>query len=288
MGAPVGAVAARAELIAALPVVERTLDINGIRTPVLEGGGGTPVVLLHGIGSFCLEWSLVIPRLVSQYRVVAPDLPGTGGSAVADRRLDAATLTQWLAGLIDRTCDEKPIIVGHSAGGGLALRLALGHRDRIRQLLLVDASSLGLFRPAPGLILALLRFGSRPSPASRDRFLKQVLAHPDRAMAAWGNRWPALESYDLAQAANKQVGAANGQLLRNVGIRHIRDETLRSIDVPVSLVWGTLDRLMPFRIAEKASSKFGWPLWAIEECGHGPQIENPEMLGDALEEILCT
>jgi pimeloyl-ACP methyl ester carboxylesterase len=253
---------------------------------VLEGGRGEPLLLLHGIGSFAGEWSLMIPRLVGGYRVIVPDLPGLGASDRRDAPLDVRTVMTWLLKLVDATCSEAPTLIGHSLGGGVAARFAIEHPDRVRRIVLVDASSLGRFRPAPGLIIALLRFGARPSRASRDRFLRQVLADPQRAHAAWGDRWDALEAYDLEQAAAERVGAANTQLVRSLGACRIPDDQLRSIEVPVSLIWGERDRLMPFRIAQGASSRYGWSLYPIDDCGHGPQIERPDRLGDALEAIL--
>lgn len=272
---------ARTQLLDQLPVTERRLEVAGISTPVLEGGDGPPVVLLHGIGSFALEWSLVIKRLVATNRVVAPDLPGLGDSDARRHRLDSPTLVNWLPELIDLTCVEAPTVVGHSMGGGVAARFAVQHGERLRRLVLVDASSLGAFRPAIAVIVALVQFGARPSAKNRERFLRQVLADPARARLAWGDRWSALEAYDLQQAADKNVSAANGQLVRRVGSRRIPQAQLGTIDVPVSLVWGTGDRLMRLRIAERASSRFGWPLFPIS-CGHGPQIEQPDRFGDVL------
>lgn len=267
-------------------MTERRIEVAGISTPVLEGGSGHPLVLLHGIGSFAGEWSLTIPRLVAAYRVIAPDLPGLGDSDRRDRRLDAPTLMAWLLELVRQTCPEEPILVGHSVGGGIAARFAIEHPEHVRRIVLVDPSSLGRFRPAPGVIVALLRFGARPTPASRDRFLRRVLADPERARAAWGERWEALEAYDLEQAGDKRVGTANTHLLHSLGARRIPEERLSSIETPVDLIWGEMDRLMRFRIAEEASSKFGWPLHGIEACGHGPQIERPDRFQESLEVAL--
>jgi pimeloyl-ACP methyl ester carboxylesterase len=276
----------RARLLAGLPVAERRVEAAGISTPVLEGGQGDPLVLLHGIGSFAGEWSLMIPRLIDGYRVIVPDLPGLGDSDRRDRALDGATLVAWVLELIRGTCSEAPILVGHSLGGAVAARFASDHPEHVRRIVLVDPSSLGRFRPAPGVILALLRFGARPTPASRDRFLRRVLADPERARAIWGERWEALEAYDLEQAGDKRVGAANTQLVRSLGARRIPEDRLRSIQVPVDLIWGERDPLMRFRIGQEASSKFGWPLHRIEGCGHGPQIEAPDRLQEALEVAL--
>lgn len=272
----------REQLLADLPVRGRCLDVDGVDTAVLEGGDGPPVVLLHGLGSFAAEWGRVIPHLVRSHRVVAPDLPGLGESVVRAGRLDAAVVVAWLRGLLTQTCAEPPTLIGHSLGGGLAARLAIEHGDLVSRVVLVDSGSLGRFRPAPGVIGTLLRYGSRPSPASRDRFLRQLFFDLDRTRSDWGDRWLALEAYDLDQAGRPSVDAASRQLLLRVGVRRIPPDQLRKIIVPVALIWGKADRLMRFRIAEKASEQFGWPLYPVDDCGHGPHIERPEAFVEAL------
>lgn len=272
----------RERLLANLPVSERRLDIEGINTAVLEGGGGSPVVLLHGVGSFAPEWGRVIPELAASHQVVVPDLPGLGESAAPAGRLDSAVAVAWLHGLIAQTCAERPMIVGHSVGGAIAAHFAIAHRDSARRIVLVDCSSLGRFRPAPGLVVAMFRYGARPSSASRDRFLRQVLADLERTRTVWGDRWTALEAYDIDQATRPSVDAANRELVRRIGSRRIASKQLRRISVPVAVIWGQEDRLMRFRIAEQARERFGWPLFPIDDCGHGPHIERPEAFLDAL------
>jgi pimeloyl-ACP methyl ester carboxylesterase len=259
----------RALGLAGVPVSERRLDVYGVDTVLLEGGDGPPVVLLHGIASFAPEWALVIPRLVQSHRVVAADLPGLGESARLAGGLDAVAAVAWLRDLIVRTCAEPPTLVGHSVGGAIAAHFAIKHGELARRIVLVDSTSLGPVRPAPGLVVALMRYGARPGPETRDGFLRQVLFDPERARREWGNRWAALEAYDLDQAKRPDVEAATRELVRRIGARRIPDDQLRGIRVPVTLVWGRADRLMRFQIAEKASARFGWPLHAIDDCGHG-------------------
>ena len=105
------------------------------------------------------------------------------GLPVVERRLDVAGIsTPILEG-----GDGPPVVFlhgigsfGHSMGGGVAARFALEHSERLRRIVLVDASSLGAFRPAIGVVFALIRYGVRPSAASRERFLRQILADPVR------------------------------------------------------------------------------------------------------------
>ncbi|MGI8606288.1 MAG: alpha/beta fold hydrolase [Gaiellaceae bacterium] len=228
----------RERLLADLPVSERRFDVDGVDTAVLEGGDGAPVVLLHGVGSFAPEWGRVIPELARSHRVVAPDLPGLGESSVRVGRLDVAAAVAWLQSLIAQTCAEPPMLVGHSVGGALAAHFAIQHGDSVGRIVLVDCSSLGRFRPAPGVAMVLVRYGARPSPASRDRFLRRVLADPERARTEWGHRWAALEAYDLDQATRPSVDAANRELVRRIGARRIASDQLRGINVPVALIWG--------------------------------------------------
>ncbi len=276
-----------AKLLDGLPVSVRRLDVAGISTPMLEGGAGAPLILLHGIGGFAEEWACAVPKLVSSHRVVVPDLPGLGRSRLGNATLDATSVVEWLRVLIDMTCDEPPTLVGHSLGGGIAARFAIAHPHKIRCVVLEDSSSLGRFRPAPGLVVAIVRFGARPTRANHDRFLRQVLFDPDQAAAAWGDRWSASEDYDIELAGDKAVSKATGQLVRRIAARKIPQDQLGSITVPVALIWGTGDRLMRFAIGERAAHAFGWPLYRIEECGHGPHIERPGAFFEALETALA-
>ena len=276
-----------AQLMTGLPVTDRTLDVGETSTPVLEGGAGAAVVLLHGIGGYAQEWSLVIPRLVGRHRVVVPDLPGLGRSRVGAGRVDAASAVDWLGQVIDQTCAEPPTLVGHSLGGSIAARFAIEHGARVRQVVLVDSTSLSRQRPAPGVVMAILRFGARPTLANHDRFLRQVLFDPDRARTIWGDRWSATAGYEIELAHNKDVSRATGQLLRRIANRRIPREQLAGVTAPVSLIWGTQDRLMKYGIARQTADQLRWPLYPIQDCGHGPHIERPETFVEALEAAMA-
>jgi pimeloyl-ACP methyl ester carboxylesterase len=71
-------------------------------------------------------------------------------------------------------------------------------------------------------------------------------------------------------------------------MRRIPDEQLRTISVPVALIWGREDRVMRLEIAEEASAKFGWPLYPIDDCGHGSVMERPDAVIEALRAAIDT
>jgi len=272
---------ARRTVLAGAPVTERRLDLHGVSTAVLEAGDGPPVVLLHGQGGWAGMWLSVIPELMRTSRVVAPDLPGLGASQVPDGPPDAAGVLAWLGELIQRTCPTPPTLVGASLGASIAARFAIAHPDQVSRLVLIGAGSLGRFRPAPGVALAMIRFIARPSERTQQGFMRQVAMDPARVRALMGQRWEASQAYYLDRARTPSVRAANRRLLRELGTRAIPPRELAQITVPTSLIWGRHDRVMRLRIAEAASARYGWPLHVIENAGHF-SMEQPEPFRAAL------
>jgi pimeloyl-ACP methyl ester carboxylesterase len=276
---------ARRRVLAVAPVTERRLDLSGVSTAVLEAGDGPPVVLLHGQGGWSGMWLPVAGDLAATHRVIAADLPGLGASLAPGGPPDAARVLAWLGELIRQTCPAPPALVGVSLGASIAARFAIAHPDRLSRLVLVDAGSLARFRPAPGVLLALVRFVARPNERSQRSFLRQVTVDPAGARAAIGERWEASQVYGLELARTPSVREANRRLLRELGTKVIPPAELARIAVPTSLIWGRQDRVMRLKIAEEASARYGWPLRVIEDAGHFV-VEQPEALRRALRAAL--
>jgi pimeloyl-ACP methyl ester carboxylesterase len=193
----------------------------------------------------------------------------------------------WLDALVRHTCPAPPALVGASLGASIAARFAIAHPDQVSRLVLVDAGSLGRFRPAPGVMLALLRFLARPSEGTQEGFLRQVAVDPERARAMMGERWEASQAYNLDRARTPSVRAANRRMLKELGTKAIPSGELARIAVPTTLIWGRQDRVMRLRIAEAASARYGWPLHVIEDAGHFV-VEQPEAFRRALRAALAT
>jgi pimeloyl-ACP methyl ester carboxylesterase len=93
-------------------------------------GAGSPMVLLHPLGSDRGVWDPVVPALAEDFDVLAVDLPGFGDSPPlpADVEPSPAALAQAVAGLLDELGIERPAVVGNSVGGWVALELAARRR----------------------------------------------------------------------------------------------------------------------------------------------------------------
>ncbi len=104
-----------------------------------EHGAGEPVLLIHGLGSSGADWAFQIPALAGQFRVITPDLPGSGRSAPLASGPDVAGFAQALWSLLDELGVTTPAIAGFSLGGAVALEMALQRPDRVPRLGLINS-----------------------------------------------------------------------------------------------------------------------------------------------------
>lgn len=127
----------------ALPAAGRIVPVAHARLHVVEQGtarpGVPPILMVHGLAGQLHHFTYaLLPALAAQTRVVAVDRPGSGYST---RDAEGATTLQQqadaLAALIDRLQLGRPLVVGHSLGGALALTLALRHPQRVAGLALL-------------------------------------------------------------------------------------------------------------------------------------------------------
>lgn len=266
---------AREQLLDTLPVTERFVDAAGVSTAIIEGGEGPPMVLLHGPGESALWWLRILPDLVTEQTIIAPDLPGHGESRVADNPLSHAGVVEWLDRIIDKTCHEPPILVGHILGGAIAARYAAAHGDRLRALVLVDTLGLSRFRPAPMFAIGLLRFMVRSNERSYNQFLGQCMVDQGRLVREMGDAWDPFVEYSLGRSKSPRVKSAMRTLMREFGRARIPRETLEAIPVPTTLIWGRADKATRLSVARKAHERYGWPLHVIEDAADDPKMEQP-------------
>lgn len=272
---------ARARLLGGLPVTERRLAVAGVSTVVLEGGHGSPLILLHG-GIECggAVWAPVVTALTESHRVVVPDLPGLGESEPVGR-LDAAAFDDWLLALLRLTCQERPALVAHSLTGGLAARFAARHGDLLRRLVIYAAPGVGPYRMPLGLRVVAMRFGLRPTEANAERFARFAFFDLDLARQRDPEWFVAFSEYSRLRAAVAPVKRAMAQLLK-AGAKQVPDTELRRIEVPTALLWARHDRFVPLGLGQAASSRLGWPLHLIDDAGHVPHVEQPDVFLQAL------
>lgn len=277
--------ASRRRLLDGLALREQHLTLAGIDTAVLTGGEGPPVVLLHGPGESGAKWLRIVDDLASTNRIVAPDLPGHGSSAVPAASISMTTMVDWLDDLLRATCEESATVVGHVLGGAVAARHAARHPERLRHLVLVDSLGLARFRPSPRFALSMLAFLARPSGDRYDRFMGQCSHDLDDLRDGLGDRWAPFRAYNVSSASGPGARVIR-PMLRRLGAP-IPRETLAGITVPTTLVWGRHDRANRLRIAERAAAELGWPLHVIDDCADDPARDRPEAFLAVLRAVLA-
>ena len=121
-----------------LPPEGRMVEAGGQRFHVVERGEGPSVLLIHGLGGQTRHFHALIPELARDHRVVAIDRPGSGYSPRM-RGVGGGPIEQAraVAALIDALGLDRPLVVGHSLGGAVALALGLDHPHAVRGLALI-------------------------------------------------------------------------------------------------------------------------------------------------------
>jgi pyruvate dehydrogenase E2 component (dihydrolipoamide acetyltransferase) len=245
----------------------REIEAGGKRLRVLELGGGdaTPVVLVHGFGADLNTWMFTQPVLAESRRAVALDLPGHGGSTKA---LDAAVDGSSFAADIDRALGvlgiERAHLVGHSMGGAIALHFAMWQPDRVASLTLIASAELG-----PEINGAFIDGFVR---AQRRREMQEVLtllvhdpALVSRQMVEDVLRYRRLDGVQAALERLAQEWFPNG--VQRVG----NAELAVNLPMPVQIIWGRDDRIIPLAHAEALAGKL--PVHILDGVGHLPHME---------------
>ncbi len=275
-----------------MAVEERKIEVDGLLTRYLTAGEGAPLVLLHALGESVLDWQWVLSALARSYRVYAPDLPGFGGSAKPVADYSPVFFARFAAAFLDALEIEHGAVAGNSLGGLIALRLALSEPERVSALCLIDSVGLGQEAswslrlpsiPGSGDMAAL--WSKTPLGATQRAWLKAQLlfARPERAPAGWMN-----EQCRLAQLPGfmeAALAALRAQLDLG-GQREVLDQLPR-LEIPTLIVWGESDRILPVSQAREAVARLKQgTLELIPDCGHLPQVEQPDYFVNVLSRFL--
>src|SRR6516225_9717495 len=121
------------------PIAVRSADADGLKMQYLAAGSGPAVVLLHGYAETSRMWRPLIPRLAPRFRVIAPDLPGIGGSGIPTDGLDMTHAAMRVHTLVKSLGVPKAVVVGHDIGLMVAYAYAAQFPAEVEKLVLMDA-----------------------------------------------------------------------------------------------------------------------------------------------------
>jgi pimeloyl-ACP methyl ester carboxylesterase len=261
-------------------------------------GDGTPVLLLHGVPETSSVWRDVAPVLAKGgRRVLAPDLPGLGGSTYHGPYDVPSVVTQIVALLDEVVPGQRVDVVGHDWGGSVALGLTGAHSDRVRRLCLANTVfrhlnplraphipffalpvapellfRLGGARVVEGMLRAAWRSDVRLDPETKAEYVA-AYSEPEKVRAMLG--------YYRA-ATRPRVAAAF----------HLRDRPSRPPRVEAEemlVLWGAADPVLPVSVGESIVKELGprCAMVTIPEAGHFVIEEAPDVVRETLSRFLA-
>ncbi len=267
----------------ARPVGYHTTGAQGekVRLAVHEAGEGTPIVLIHGLGTSSYTWNRIMPELARDHRVLAIDLKGFGQS---DKPLDGKYSIFDQASLVANVIRERNLsnvmLVGHSYGGAVALAVALAQMDNgggpVERLVLLD--SVAYRQPMP-FFFKVLR-----TPVIGELGIALV---PPEVQAAH-----ALDvAYYNARKVPNDAVQHYAKPLHSEGGRHALFQTIKSLEpenadaiaaryrdleLPSLILWCDHDRIVPLRFGARLATDLpNARIEVIRSCGHLPHEEQP-------------
>jgi pimeloyl-ACP methyl ester carboxylesterase len=268
-----------------------TIAAAGSRIRVIDAGAGEQAVLfVHGVGGWAENWTETMERVAaSGRRAIAFDLPGFGESTpVADARYfaaDAPFYARVVEGVREALGVERPHLVGHSLGGGIAFVTAVTAPRAYRSLTLVAPGGIGpevaLFLRMMSLpILGLTARWPRPKAWGR-AVLRSCFHDPARVPAhlyAEGERFD--RTYPETLRVMRAVATFRGV---RPGLR--RDWIGRAGEYagPALVIWGREDGIVPASHADRVRELFPTAeVRFIDDAGHLVQVEQPDAFAAAL------
>jgi pyruvate dehydrogenase E2 component (dihydrolipoamide acetyltransferase) len=258
----------------------QTADVGGRKISYAGAGtDGEVILLVHGYGGDRNSWLFLQEPLAARYRVYALDLPGHGTSAKDVGDGSIGTLAGAVTGVLDALGADRAHLVGHSMGGAVALAVAASAPGRIASLTLIAPSGFG-----PQINAGYLR-GFADAQTRRE--LKPVVGQlfADESLVT-RQVVDDLLAYKRLDGVDEALHTLLGLLLD--GDAQAADSTAALAVVggalPVSVVWGASDRVIPPDQAERVT---GAARYVVDGAGHMPHMERPAQVQAAIEETIA-
>ena len=253
----------------------RFVEAGGARVHVYEGRGrGTlpPVVPVHGLGAAGPAFARMIPRFLPHVkRVIVPELPGHGRSPHPGERVTPDFLLDAMTGALDAVIDEPAIVCGNSLGGAVSLAYATRRPEHVSKLVLVSPAGARLEADEWRELVAAFDVHDR---RTAKRFLERIYHRPPWFLALVAHEFPDVVRREAVRDVLETATPEGGAL----------ESDLASLRMPILLVWGRSDRLLPRAALDWFRAHLP-PQTIVEESeafGHSPQLEQPKRIADRI------
>jgi len=243
-------------------------------------GAGPPTLLLHGIGNYGRYWDPFADAVSGRLRLVAPDARGHGESGRPPDGYAPADFTADALAVLDAAAIHRAVVVGHSMGGLHSINLAARHPERVRALVIVDASP----DPLPeGAERAQRLLTGRPA-RFRDRVEARAYLErtsPGYPAAVYENRL----AFAFRQENGELVWRSDRAALERIMTRRMptedRWDMLAAIACPTLVVRGTRSNVLSEEVAQEMVRALADGRLMEVDAGHNVPLDRPRELADA-------
>jgi pimeloyl-ACP methyl ester carboxylesterase len=270
------------------------VTIHGHRRAYVKAGEGPALLLLHGLGCDHTTWEPVIDALARRYTVIAPDLLGHGRSAKPRADYSLGGYANGMRDLVTLLGIDKVTVVGHSFGGGVAMQFAYQFPERTERLILVASGGLGPEVSLGIRTLSLPGFhqvmGALTLPGVRQVGKAGLRALSRSPLKITRDFDEVAEIYDsfkdpYARAAIRHVVRAvvdwRGQIVT------MADRAYLTEAMPMAVIWGRDDRVIPVRHASIAAALATKArVEVIPDAGHFPHKDHPQRFVKVVHEFV--
>jgi pimeloyl-ACP methyl ester carboxylesterase len=268
------------------------LELPGAMVNYVEIGEGEPIVFVHGLTSSWQAWLENLPHFGRSHRAIALDLPGFGASPMPSWPIDMPAYGRLLRDFCEKLeVGHDATLVGNSMGGLVAAEAVLAEPGRFNRLVLVSAAGfINTWLPherGRATSHAWNTFG-RPFGAAARFFVTRRRAR--YLMFRFAIRHPGRLGKELLweQMASGVPCPGFADALDAV-IEYDARDRLEEIQIPVMIVWGTHDWVIPSAAALSYNRRIPHSrLEIFEDTGHVPQMERPARFNAVLEEFLSS
>jgi pimeloyl-ACP methyl ester carboxylesterase len=252
---------ARDVYLRAIGMQSRFVEIGPHRIHYLTGGEGPPLLMVHGVASRAADAAPILRPLMKHRRIYALDLLGYGES---DKPADADYSVAMQTDIVRRFAEAMEIsqgdVIGISMGGWVALKYAAERPERVRRLVLVSSAGLAF-----------------PSSLHERSFSAETLGELRESLSLQTDRAGMIPDFilrDLLRQSRKRSWIVRRSMRSMFAGTDLLDGRLAAVRMPVLLVWGTSDRIVPVSLAARMREEMPHATLApLTGCGHLAIVE---------------
>jgi len=235
------------------------------------------LVMLHGLGASAERWLRVVPGLSKYYRLVIPDIIGSGYSDKPTVEYTIEFFLEFIQDFLEQLGVERMNLLGSSFGGFLAAEFAIRFADRVKKLVL--AAPAGIMQSSTRVLDQYIMSALYPTHDNALRAFKEMAFDPN------------IVSEETVKDFVNRMRLPNSKyafMSTLLGIRDSRDflSRLSRIKSPTLIIWGLNDKMIPFNYARELEVIPNSKLVIMERCGHTPYVEKPEEFNDIVLKFL--